>query len=356
MAARRAQIFRKHEERQETLGAGQEGQTPAPPPPPDADATGLFNATFFGCHDCDWCFSGRLDMHHVCVRKRRDAAMPTCGACCTGCKSYASRARHFVDFPPPPPPPTFLEDVAGKRVAHIISETAERYNRASVVLVQAGFLTQWFQPISREDPEVIKWNDMFTTDGENSASTRRAIALTLSHAALWESFPTWSEWLYVFQDDVTLYNLALARATPCLLDLIERRSVSTNVPLIFMGGCGSSANADRTLIQLTQCNTTDPDFVPPYIRRCAVLCLHAYAIRRTEATWLWAKVRNEMRAEMEEGLSDKYSRHNLDVRVRRHFQTYVPHAAGWPWCVSPHHHGIFVQDTMYQNRTIHPRG
>ena len=132
------------------------------------------NARSFGCHNCDSC--------------NRDCQLRFCGACCFGCTSSAAYYTLFGRVKPPSSPPLSPSPspLETRRLAHIISKTAARFNRAARALQHAGFVPQWFQPVSTEDPKVAKWeeNDTPIATGPGWACAGRNISHPVPPSAL----------------------------------------------------------------------------------------------------------------------------------------------------------------------------
>ena len=217
---------------------------------------------------------------------------------------------------------------------------------------------------------------------ETLGVSRRAISLTLSHIALWRRFPTDGPWLYVFEDDAVLRHRWAQRKheIPCYLaaaeDVVARGSASE---IIYLGNCGAGyttfperawdpwlTHRALPLPPRVMCDRRAPGNRRLWLRPCATMCTHAYAISRAGATSLWRRMRTQL---AERGLlsdrDDPFTRYNLDVSLLNFYRndhTRGRHRSGaltsiqnWPTCLTDHPtktalvRGLFAQNTSEQH-------
>ena len=235
------------------------------------------------------------------------------------------------------------------RLAHVISLDVNgmRFRSTAALLRHLGFVVRHFQPIPLDDPQVHRWAERFRlpSDAAVTGSPHSAISLSLSHLALWKTFPTRAQWLYIFEDDVMLAprgisrlpppygrgsihgvvtwewppnQAAMARAVRCLLCEVENiaewdgipnpnSTGYVSAPMIYLGGSGTHHHHSG-VVSLSQRHT---------VRMCDSLDLHAYAVRRSFAPALAEQLLG--RKEWREGRLHSLFRYNIDVMLRGFF-------------------------------------
>ena len=205
------------------------------------------------------------------------------------------------------------------------------------MLQQAGFHVHRFPPIPKEDAEVGRWAAQYRRDDDpKDSSPHSAISLSLSHLSLWRSFPSQGEWLWIFEDDVSLNPRGVSRLPPplgrgnrgsgveiwrwpdppwpqvrCLVALAARMASAPEyqaVPIIYLGTARTARHHRSHLRRLVGNHT---------LRMCETLRLHAYGVRRGLADALADQVlrrRNETWR-----FNHALYRFNLDVMLRGFF-------------------------------------
>lgn len=241
----------------------------------------------------------------------------------------------------------------GRRSAFVISSHAFRYALTRSHLLAAGFSpVRRVRPVPLDDPELRK-----ITVQQGDGFEAKTHSLTLSHARLWRAFPAQDEdWAYIFEDDVFLEPHVRGADVQCLLSRAESvartptprrrgdvgrdRNSSAGVRggspgEVTLGAARSSAQHEPPrlpfMLFLGHCEADVPERTSPHgaslsvplacghtARPCAPLCLHAYALHRSER-----------------GLSipSARGRRAMDVRVRKHFQSYREPWQRWPLCL-----------------------
>lgn len=197
------------------------------------------------------------------------------------------------------------------RVAHLISMDPTRGDLAKARLAAAGFTPRHVHPVPTSDPRIERLANMSRLDLSRSAAT---FSLALTHADLWSTNHN-SEWLYVFEDDVTFPAEWLD--VQCALDAAEALSSGKRNSFIFLGAClpdytewSKRVRTKETHLQgCRRCeraaaceanasdahkggNVTDAAMKktePLFLRRCAPLCTHAYAVRKSAGLWAFMR-------------------------------------------------------------------
>ena len=187
------------------------------------------------------------------------------------------------------------------RDAWIVSTSTLRYRVAARLLSEAGFRPRHFWALSQNDTSVLElWRSFAQTNYHHDP--RGAISLTLSHAALWSTFPTTQDWLYVFEDDAIIATTSSPAHVQCMLDSAERMADRRGSAMIYAGLSSADFperqhhDSLREAVPVTSvyCSHGPMSSAAPatmHARLCAGLGLHAYAVRRGPAQTMWIRLR-----------------------------------------------------------------
>ena len=191
-------------------------------------------------------------------------------------------------------------------------------------------------PLSTDDPRVLKLEREQTGEHRLLPEGRGAISLSLTHASLWSRFPSSGNWLYVFEDDAILQGPA--ELVPYILSAAERHAELQGSALLYLAMNGGVVDdfpekrnrSYQTAHSAVRCNADGPT---TWLRPCATLCLHAYAVRRGPAATLWSRVRTYL-GRTGKLRSSRLQQFNADTNLRLFYQMGGAPLTAWPTCLA----------------------
>lgn len=223
-----------------------------------------------------------------------------------------------------------------KKKGVIISFNATRFARTAGILTKCGLVPYLSEPVDYRS-EVVQWGGAFSKYPKlqdfdktlsNKLSHRKAV-LSIAH----DSSLSDNDWSLVFEDDVDVVSGISPRQFNELLDF----SLGLDAPLGFayLGLCSPN------------CSEQKYTHLGVEIQRCIGNCVHAYAVRKKNALWIFDEMFGL------HPLSDQSdsSYHYFDLQMMYGFQK-LP-ANYWPVLVGSNlhqpgidntHKGIFFQD------------
>ena len=248
-----------------------------------------------------------------------------------------------------------------------MSSASTRFAHVSSMLRLLGFEIRRVQPIALTDERVLALEAEFIRPIEPRNISRPTMSATLTHVKIWNEFAAAPrrtgdhDWVYVFEDDAMLDPMWDSSQFQCYLSGAERVAGQRNSSIIFLGGCpnpGYSAflegnglapplaavDCRQDNISLSASSAEPEPLRKLWLRPCATLCAHAYAVSRGAAGTLWQR----MRARLDEigQLRATHiphtwiNRYNVDHTMKSYFLSLTDaHARRqhpWPTCLVRH--------------------